>query len=67
MPAATFFPKKGGGWVEDKKYPPPLGIPINTGVPSDLVEVEVIFKKKFGNQQTILYLCSLKLITTLLS
>jgi len=33
--------------VEDKKYPPPLGTPVYKGVSEDLVEVEVIFEKKY--------------------
>jgi len=31
--------------VEDKKYPPPLGMPLYKGDSEDLVEVEVNFKK----------------------
>ena len=27
--------------MEDKKQPPPLGMPLYKGVPEDLVEVEV--------------------------
>ena len=48
MPATAFYPKKGGREVEVKFSLPPPGMPINTGVSSDLVEVEAKIEKKFS-------------------
>ena len=54
-----FFPK-GGSKVEVKNSPPPLEMPLYIILFSDLVEVEVKFKKKFKNDNVLLTISRVK-------